>query len=473
MLARKTNRIITYYAWLSCFAFFTANISSAESLNVLLIMADDVGYECFGSYGSSEYKTPHLDRLADSGIRFTHAHSTPLCTPTRVNLLSGKSNVFNYQDFGVYPSGEPTFANHFTEHGYRTAVAGKWQLQSSQRGRGISPLEAGFKTYCLWNIPGGGSDRYWDPSFIQDDKSVSITKDAFGPDVMTDFLIDFIREPSEKPFLAYYPMILVHNPFVPTPESSKGTRKDKFKRSEKRQKKNYVDMVQYMDRCVGRLIQAIDESGKRDQTLIIFTSDNGTNALLRSELGGKTIRGGKGYTHDYGTHVPLIVNQPGRIRPHQICDDLVGFSDFFPTLVEASGLPAKPIKNGDGQSFWPQCIGELRTGKKTNPREWIYGYYFPRPYARQLDNKYSHYPVRYARDKRFKLYDNGDLYDTLVDTMEIDPLPPSSDQRNPLQRAARQKLQQAIDRFPFSGQAINHEATSNLIKPGSHARSNP
>ena len=115
-----------------------------DPLNLLLIMADDVGFECFSSYGSEEYKTPRIDALGQQGIRFTNTHSTPLCTPTRVNLMSGKSNVFNYQDFGVYPHGEPTFANHFKKHGYRTAVAGKWQLQSRQLGNGITPGEAGF-----------------------------------------------------------------------------------------------------------------------------------------------------------------------------------------------------------------------------------------------------------------------------------------------------------------------------------------
>ena len=110
--------------------------------NVILMMADDVGYECFGAYGSKQYSTPNLDRLADSGVRFTNAYSTPLCTPSRVNLMTGKSNVFNYVDFGVFPKGEPTFANHFKAQGYATAVAGKWQLMTARDG--VSPAEAGF-----------------------------------------------------------------------------------------------------------------------------------------------------------------------------------------------------------------------------------------------------------------------------------------------------------------------------------------
>ena len=111
----------------------------------------------------------------------------------------------------------------------------------------------------------------------------------------------------------------------------------------------------------------------------------------------------------------LVVNLPGRVPPGQVHDDLIAFSDFFPTIVEAVGLPAKDLTDGDGWSFWPQCLGQ--PGQK---RQWIYGYYFPRPYAAKLDNKYSHYEVRYARDKRYKLYGNGDLYVEIRVTVPTD-----------------------------------------------------
>ncbi len=128
-------------------------------------------------------------------------------------------------------------------------------------------------------------------------------------------------------------------------------------------------------------------------------------------------------------------------------------------------MPAKDVKDGDGWSFWPQCLGQA--GRK---REWIYGYYFPRPYAAKLDNKYSHYEVRYARDKTYKLYGNGDLYDTINDVMETTPLPPGSvDTR---QRSARTKLQRALDAYPKNGRAIRHDDVSPQRKPGYEKRSN-
>jgi len=403
-----------------------------------MILADDVGYECFGSYGSREYKTPRLDALAAGGIRFVNCHSTPLCTPSRVNLMSGKSNVFNYETFGVYPQGEPTFANHFKQYGYATAVAGKWQLKLNQVG-GISPQEAGFDTFCIWNYPGTSRQRYWHPSLMQDDRLLALPEDSYGPDIVTDFLIDFIKANKHKPFLVYYPMMLPHDPFLPTPDSED--------RMEKNSKKNFVDMVQYVDKCVGRIENVLIELGLRENTLIVFTGDNGTNSRISSQLDGHLVQGDKGSTRDRGTHVPLIANWPGHIPAGQVNKDLICFSDFFATLVEAAALPPKKIKDGDGWSFWPQCLG-----KDGTKREWIFGYYFPRPYAKQFNDRYAHYEVRYVRDRRYKLYDNGKAYDTIKAVLEQNPLVVTKD---PL--PVRETLQAAMDQYPKKGRRIEYE----------------
>ena len=409
--------------------------------NILLIMADDVGYECFSSYGSREYSTPRLDALAEEGIRFENCHSTPLCTPSRVNLMSGKSNVFNYYNFGVYPEGEPTFANHFKDQGYATAVAGKWQLILEDKG--ITPTEAGFDTYCLWNMPQTSRSRYWNPSLDQNGVILNLPENAYGPDVCASFLEAFIKEQAEldAPFLAYYPMILPHNPFPPAPNSLDHDSED--------DKANFIDMVNYLDSLVGRLADALEESGERDNTLIVFTSDNGTNADLTSRFQGEDIVGGKGYTKDHGTHVPLIIRWPGVIPPKQANGDLIAFSDFFPTIAEAANLPPKASAESDGISFWPQCLGQR--GPK---REWIYGYYFPRPYAESFDDKYRHWEVRYARNERFKLYDNGNLYDTQADILEKNPLDP--ERSSPSAKQARRALQAVIDSYPSQGQAVDY-----------------
>ncbi len=418
-------------------------IAADRPTNVLLIMADDVGFECFSSYGSEEYSTPRLDALAEEGIRFENCHSTPLCTPSRVNLMSGKSNVFNYSDFNVYPKGEPTFANHFKQSGYATAVAGKWQLVMPD-GRGTTPNEAGFDTYCLWNTPLTTRARYWDPSLEQNGTLLELPEGSYGPDVCTDFLVDFIEDcaDSNTPFLAYYPMILVHNPFPPAPNTADKERDD--------DKRNFIDMVNYMDALVGRLVDTLEAKGVRENTLVIFTSDNGTNDVLTSEFEGTQIRGGKGYTKDHGTRVPLVMNWPGTIPTGQVNDDLIAFSDFFPTIVDAAQLPPKAIADGDGMSFWPQCLGQ--EGRK---REWVYGYYFPRPYSKKFDNKYNHWEVRYARDKRYKLYNTGALYDTVNDVLETSAVDP--ERATTAAKQARKKLQAVLDSYPSQGQAVDQE----------------
>ena len=131
-------------------SFCSCSTSTAESAkkkrpNVILILADDVGYECFGAYGSKQHKTPRLDRMAAMGMRFTNCHSTPLCTPSRVKIMTGQDNVRNYIDFGHYPGGQVNFAQMVKACGYTTGFAGKWQLE----GQGLFPKDVGFDDVCL------------------------------------------------------------------------------------------------------------------------------------------------------------------------------------------------------------------------------------------------------------------------------------------------------------------------------------
>jgi arylsulfatase A len=403
--------------------------SKGKRPNIVLIMADDIGYECFGCYGSASYKTPVLDGMAELGMRFEHCYSQPLCTPSRVKIMTGQYNFRNYTNFGVLDPKQKTFGHLLQGCGYATCVVGKWQLYGSVnqsaavRGSGSLPEQAGFDEHCLWQVKERGL-RYKNPVVVQNGKNLEGLKGRYGPDVFTDYAIDFIERNKENPFFLYFPMAIVHNPFVPTPDSE-GWEKEK----QKNDNKYFSDMVTYMDKIVGRIVARVDELGLSENTLVLFVGDNGTNKNIKSKMSdGQVIQGDKGNTTDAGTRVPFIASWPGTIPKGKVCGDLVDFSDFVPTFVEMTGASPPEGMILDGQSILPQ----LR-GKKGKPRKWIFCHYDPKWLGRKE-------AVRFVRDKRWKLYDNGSLFDVPADTLEKNPNPPG-----PETASARKRLQAVLD----------------------------
>ena len=202
--------------------------------NIILIMADDIGYECFGCYGSEQYQTPNIDRLAEKGIQFNHCYSQPLCTPSRVKIMTGLSNVRNYSAFSVLNRDQRTFGHALQEAGYRTCIGGKWQLLGAAhyserfRAKGSWPRQTGFDECCLWQVDLLG-DRYWNPLLFINGENRQFDQDDYGPDVVTDYLLQFMEDQRDVPFFIYYPMIMVHSPFLSSPASESrvgGTRQD-------------------------------------------------------------------------------------------------------------------------------------------------------------------------------------------------------------------------------------------------------
>lgn len=401
---------------------------AASKTNVILIMADDIGYECYGAYGGTSYKTPNIDRMAAKGMRFTHCYSQPLCTPTRVKIMTGLSNTRNYAAFSILKKGEMTFGHFMREAGYRTAIAGKWQLYGAEhykeqfRAKGSLPQDMGFERHCLWQVDKLGG-RFWEPAITIDGELKQFPKDVYGPDVYCQFLLDRMDEYKDEPFFLYYPMVLVHNPFVPTPDSADKTSKNK--------QQNFADMVAYMDKLIGKIADKTVELGIAEKTLILITGDNGTNTSIRSMMGDRVVKGGKGKSTDAGTRVALVGYQPGVIQPGRVNEDLIEFSDFMPTIVAAGA--AAISGQTDGQSFLPQLYG-----KKTKPRESIFIYYCPRPEKTK--------PLRFVRDKRWKLYGDGRLFDVPNDEFEKKPVTGED--------AVRARLQKALDAMPATGQSL-------------------
>ena len=430
----------------------TVKVTDVRDPNIVLIMADDVGYEAFGSYGSTQYRTPRLDELASAGVRFTHAYSKPVCTPSRVALMTGKSNVQNYADFGVLLPGQYTFADLFRDAGYMTAIAGKWQLHGGKYSRltGVGADEAGFDTYCLWNTDRTGENRYWNPSIECDGQVIEPGQDTYGPDIFTDFLLEFIESSQDGPFFAYYPMVLPHSPFVPPPDAQCRATDD--------EQCNFEDMVSRLDHNVGRIHDRLAALELLDNTILVFTSDNGTNRSLVSYLDGVEIHGDKNLPTDGGTRVPLIAVVPGG-EGGRVIDDLIDFTDFLPTLAAAAALTIPEDVALDGVSFW-----ERLQGNNGHPREWIYTYYFPWPYASSYNSPAQHPEVAYARDKRYKLYSTGELFDLFEDRHEIHPLP--SDHEDSLE--VRTRLQVALYSMPAAGQEIRWSFVNDGATSGQH-----
>ena len=390
--------------------------------NVILIMADDLGYEVLGSYGGKSYNTPNIDQLAYTGIRFTHCYSTPKCSPSRVKIMTGRYGFRTGQKWGYIPPDEVTFGHVLNSAGYETAIAGKWQM-ALLRDDPNHIQKMGFNQSCCFGWHEG--PRYHKPLIYQNGKIRNDVENRYGPDVYCEFLIDFIKRNKDKHFLAYYPMTLAHdisNDFSPPPPPGPSGRYETYK-----------EMIEYMDIIVGRIVKALEQLKLREKTLILFTSDNGTprkyitgienGKFIRepifSVVGDSTIIGGKGLLTDSGTHVPLIANWPGTTPAGAICDDLIDFSDFMPSLTElaSASLPNNVVI--DGRSFVPQLKGQ-----KGKSREWVYN---------EFEGK------AWIRTKRWKLYRDGNLYDLTTDRAEEKPITLEADSE--ITKEIRKKLQ--------------------------------
>jgi len=417
--------------------------------NILVIMTDDQGSETVQCYGADkqidisphrQYQTPRLDELAATGIQFNHGYTQPLCTPSRVQIMTGKYNFRNYISFGALRAKEETFAHMLKRHGYKTCVAGKWQLWGG--GDGVYADRAGFDEYCLWALEDRGS-RYAYPQYRKNGELIeelATNPVKYGPDIYTEFIMDFFEKHQDEPIFAYFPMCLPHGPFQPTPDSDTwdDTGETMPWTTDRVGLEYYADMVNYLDKCVGRLVDKLDELEIRENTLIIFTTDNGTPTAITSQMqDGTVIEGAKGYTIDAGYRVPFIANWKGTAPSGFVTDYIVDISDILPTLADVSGAKLPENKSIDGKSFAP-----LLRGEKYTPREWTFCWYDPMQDSGQWSRKIC------AKDHYYKLYDSGQLYYIPDDPKEENPIQPGTE--SPDAQAARVKLQKALDEMGYA-----------------------
>jgi arylsulfatase A len=347
--------------------------SGARPPNIILLLADDLGAKELGSYGATRYETPNLDRMAAEGTRFETFYAMPLCTPTRMALMTGQYGFHNgflgMSNKAFVPganSPQKQIANHFTHAdllknaGYATALAGKWQLSGK-----LPTLvhDAGFDEYRMWaydwNLPAGvrhpahekdtngNASRYWQPCLLENGKYLPTKPEDFGPDMFNDFVIDFVHRHKAEPFFVHYTSVLTHQPRVETPDpTTAGARWPAGLKSN----------LEYLDYLVGKLFAALKAEGLDENTLVFFIGDNGT--------GG----GGKGTVTELGARVPCIVRGPG-VKAGLVTRALGDVTDIMPTLAEIAGVPLPKDKNFDGRSLMP-----LLRGETSEHRDWIYSH---------------------------------------------------------------------------------------------------
>lgn len=433
--------------------------------NIILIMVDDLGREVLQSYGGRSYQTPYLNQMAEKGAQFEHAYAYPLCTPTRVSLMTGKYNFRNWKAFGVLDPNEQTFGHLFQDQGYRTCLVGKWQLTSYdpidypqaslRRNTGMKIENAGFDEYCAWHV-GHTEDkgpRYADPLINENGRFLDNSNGKYGPDIFSDYLVDFIDRNKDEPFFIYYPMVLTHSPFKPTPDS------DSWQDRTNRHAENnacFSDMVAYTDKVIGKVLKSLEENELQENTLLLFYSDNGTKATLTSTADGRIVKGGKGLSIDDGTRVPLLAYWKGKIKPGSKLETMVSPPDFIPTFFEAiqRELPSDFLT--DGQSFLPDLFGQ-----DSNRKDWVLIDHNPRPGW----DKENFIPTKFVKGKTYKYYGDGRFYKVTDDVLEENNLVRLTKKEAELKQRYSH-IMDSLSRYRSFGKLMaNHPEFNKIVPP--------
>lgn len=368
----------------------TPEAATPRPPNLIVLLADDLGWRDLGCAGHEQLRTPNIDRLAREGMFFTQAHAAaPICSPSRAALLTGQSPArLNYEfvpkfaagrqtdahplqspDFPTeLPAGTPTVASALRSAGYTTAFCGKWHLNRHQGHYlgwrpGSSPSNFGFD-HCIDDF---GAHPYGYP---KGKRPPAVAPDTFPTDSLTDGAIGFIRQPHDRPFLLWLSYYQVHDPFHSRCADRVAWHQARLPAGAHPARAHYAAMVETLDHEVGRLLKALDESGKANDTLLVFTSDNGGHPAVSAN---GPLRGSKWNLYQGGIRVPLIVRWPGKVAPASRSDALVIGMDLPATLMAAAGLPAPWAR--DGTPFLPALTGTPAPATRT--LTWHFPFYQP------------------------------------------------------------------------------------------------
>lgn len=429
---------------------FSSRVTAAETTrppNIVFILLDNVGKDWMRCYGSQENQTPNIDQLCYGGMKFRHFYVTPVCSTTRTMLLTGRypfrTGWHTHHDSAIYGGGyldwnrEITFARILRDAGYRTCISGKWQINDlfdPQQSDALS--EHGFQEHCIWPEAKPGlpahKKRYWDAYINVDGRRID-TRGKFGPDVFTDYSIEFIKRNRDRPFLLYQSAMLTHIPVTTTPLSPDEDASPREK---------FAGMVRYADHLIGRIVAAIDELGIRDQTWVMIATDNGTDTgsdqgMVQSLGGmrdGRISDEGIYSLTERGINMPLIVNRPSVITGGRESDALLNAADVLPTLSELAGAELPDDVVIDGRSF--ASVLSRQSDDRWH-RPWTFTQYAD---------------LRVVRNHRFKLYSSGEFFDLATDPLEqrgINAAGPNTDR---VASDNHQQLQQVLDSLPENAQ---------------------
>ena len=396
--------------------------------NIIFILADDLGIDGVSCYGADAHHTPRIDALAASGTRFQTCYAAPLCGPSRCLLMTGRyafrTGGLTNQSWrgggpGAKSADEFPMARLMKQAGYATCQSGKW------RQVGELPGDWGFDEFLTDNTASGW---YWETKFNRNGKVLDLPEGTYGPDVIQDFAFDFIHRHTDKPFFLYYAMHLVHKPTLRTPDTSPGTTGVDHL---------YDDNIKYMDKQVGALVDELEKLGLRQNTLIIFSGDNGTAAGYPSPVKGRMINGWKGSMLEGGSRVPFIASWPAVTPAGKVLDDIISFADPYATFADIAGVKPPVGLKTDGQSLAPQLRGEPGT-----PRAWAYV---------QLG---AHW---FVREPGYKLNEAGALFDMSDAPFVEKAVAPADDTE--ASKAARQRLAAALAELSPAAGKTDKEGT--------------
>lgn len=412
-----------YYLVILLVWMMTSAFAQSKKPNVIIILADDLGWADLGCYGSTFYETPNLDQLAANGIKFNHAYApSPVCSPTRASLLTGKNpvrtgvtdwitgrqadgKVMPYEKLIAKPTSyqlaleETTIAEYALNQGYRTFFAGKWHLGEEEK---FWPQHQGFQTNIGGWSKGSPYGRVNDSTggFFTPYKNPTINDGPKG-EYLTNRLMDeclaFLDKNRENNFLLMYSLYAVHNPMQAPAQLIKKYQekrkrlnlsdKDRFAKDEDWMKNEngwrrrlvqdnpiYAAMMENMDTNIGRIMQKLQQLGIDDNTIIIFTSDNGGLSTAEgSPTTNGPLRNGKGWLHEGGIRVPFILYWKGKITAGSVSDIPVTISDIYPTIAKALNVTFKKDKLMEGENI----LDLLKRNDKATNRTlyWHYPHY--------------------------------------------------------------------------------------------------